>query len=573
MKSDQPERIRQQEEFLERRPVPVLKSAYGKAGQIIFAYPYRDKKIIRTFRDTPLHIEVEVAEAKEKILVEIYADFPDEQQKTRWRNLSMEEISPGRHKLDYSFNKCGLFEFKIKYSYDSGKSWFWDAGPVRKVFVDPPNMRSLRVYTLVPTVSGSISDWKKKLSEIKGYGFNALHLLPVTRMGTSESPYSAADLFEIDPSYLDPGNPADGMAQFESFVEEAKKKGIRLFIDIVVNHINPESTVARECSDWIVRDQSEKDGLKRAGCYHKNSWIKWEDLVLVNYTSTDPGMRYEIWNYMYHYVDFWANYADYTGGGLRFDNLHSSDPTFMMYLTGKLKLDYPDLILIGEYFSSSEDFYKNVPDWQLNLILGNPWEYRPAPELRRYLSTIHTQGGLKYFLPLTTHDTGSPSQEYGSVCSTIPRYMIYALMGTGQTGIVQGSETGIEKKIEFIGRKKPPFTPGNTDFSSFFKMVNRLLEEESVFHDVGNIQFIDNNHPSVLAVVRSDAAGKSAWLLLANLDIYNGATLVMNQKDFRLPFKWFRLVNIETGREIDVRDMVFDFSLDPCGIKIFRIKE
>ena len=104
-------------------------------------------------------------------------------------------------------------------------------------------------------------------------------------------------------------------------------------------------------------------------------------------------------------------------------------------------------------------------------------------------------------------------------------------------------------------------------------MVNRLLEEESVFHDVGNIQFIDNNHPSVLAVVRSDAAGKSAWLLLANLDIYNGATLVMNQKDFRLPFKWFRLVNIETGREIDVRDMVFDFSLDPCGIKIFRIKE
>ena len=556
---------------MERRPVPVLKSFLGKAGDIIFAYPYREEKIIRTFRDKPLYIEIEVAEKDKNLIVEIYADFPDEACKTRWKNIPMKEISPGRYNVEYSFSKCGLFEFKIKYSFDQGKTWFWDAGPVRKVLVDPPNMRSLRVYTMIPTVSGTIKDWKKKLKDIKEMGFNAVHLLPVTKMGSSESPYSAVDLFDIDPSYCDPDNPEDGMTQFEGFVEEAKKEGIKLFLDIVVNHINPESALPKECPEWIRKDNAEKDGLKRAGCYHHDSWIRWEDLVLINYEHHDPGVNYEIWNYMYHYVDFWANYAEYTGGGLRFDNLHSSNGVFIIYLTGKLKIDYPDIVLVGEYFTSKENFYKNVPDWQLNLILGNPWEYKNVPLLRKYLRSIHTQGGLKYFLPLTTHDTGSPAQEYGRICSTTARYMVYALMGTGQTGIVQGTETGIENKIHFIGRNLSP-EYGKTDLKEELKLINKIIEEEPVFQEIGNVQFVDNSHESVIAVIRSDISGKNAWLLLANLDIYNSAEIQLNQKDFRLPFRRFNLLNIVTKREIEISDMVIDFSIEPCGIKIYKIR-
>jgi hypothetical protein len=293
--------------------------------------------------------------------------------------------------------------------------------------------------------------------------------------------------------------------------------------------------------------------------------------VLINYANSDTVIKHETWDYIHQYVDFWANYASYTGGGLRFDNLHSSNPDFIVYLTGKLKHNYPDLILIGEYFSSKEEFYKNVPNWQLNLILGNSWEYKSAPDLRKYLLEIHTHGGLKYFLPITTHDTGSPVQEYGSTDSTMARYVIYALMGTGQTGIVQGCETAIEKKIEFIGKNKT-IIYGKGDYRIFFKRINDLLANETVFHEVGNIQFVDSGHPSVIAVLRSDIVGKSAWLVFSNLDIYNEAIVVINQRDFRLPFKRFKMINIMTGRELDISDMVFDFSIEACGTRVFRIK-
>ena len=558
---------------MKRKPIPVLRSIYWQEEEIIFAYPYKDKKIIRIYRDKPLYLEIEIPECGEDVIAELYADFPDEEKISRWKNIPMEKISIGRYSLTYKFNKCGLFEFKIRYSKDNGNTWRLDSSPARKVFVDPPNMRSLRVYTFIPTVSGSISDWKKKLVEIKELGFNAMHLLPVTKMGKSESPYSATDLFDIDPSYLTPGDTADSITQFESFVEEARKNGIRLFLDIVVNHINPESNVAQKCPEWIVKDNNEKDGFRRAGATHNNSWIRWEDLVLVDFKNNDPGIKEEIWEYFYSYVDFWASYAYYTGGGLRFDNLHSSTPEFITFLSGKLKDEYPDLILMGEYFSSKEEFYKNVPDWQLNLILGNSWEYRVAPTIRKYIMDIHTQGGLEYFLPLTTHDTGSPAQEYGSVYSTMPRYLIYALMGTGQTGIVQGTETGIEKKIHFIGKNGNSVISGKEDFKDFFIKVNELLESEAVFQEFGGIQFVDNGHNSILAAIRSDIAGNRAWLLIANLDIYNGATVTLNQKNFKLPFTRFKMVNVITGRELNVADMIFDFSLEACETRIFQIQK
>ncbi len=556
---------------MERRSVPVLRFEKGSPDDVMFLYPYRNEKIIRTYRDRNLHLEIEIAGSNPDTVAEIYADFPDMERKTRWKYYRMEN-SGDRFYLDIIFSRCGIYEFKIRYSHDRGKKWLWNSLSDRIILVDPPGMKNLRIYTLIPNSSGTITEWKKKLGHIKNLGFNAVHLLPVTRMGNSESPYSAMDLFDIDPSYTDPEKKTDVLDQFEEFVEEAKKLGIRLYLDIVINHINPESIPALECSGWIKKDSQEKDGFQRAGCYHQNSWIKWEDLVLIDYDHPDSRVNYEIWNYMYHYVDFWANYADYTGGGLRFDNLHSSNSLFMIFLSGKLKNDYPDLILLGEYFTSKENFLKNVPQWQLNLVLGNPWEYRLLPELRKYLKSIHKEGGLKYFLPLTTHDTGTPAVEYGSPCSTIPRYMSYALCGTGQTGIVQGSETGISEKIKFIGRNNTSADFGDKDYTREITVINRLLEKEPVFQDIGNIRFVDNNHPSVLASLRSDIRGDDAWLLIANFDIYNNAEIQLQQKDFNLPFRMFILEDILSGREISVSDMIFDFTLEPCGIMIFRIK-
>jgi glycosidase len=96
--------------------------------------------------------------------------------------------------------------------------------------VDPPQVDHLRMYTLIPpppppSVSGTIADWTEELHKIKAMGFNAVHFLPLTTLDTSLSPYSARDLFDVDPGYLAHGTGRDGRAQLEELIETAKISG------------------------------------------------------------------------------------------------------------------------------------------------------------------------------------------------------------------------------------------------------------------------------------------------------------------------------------------------------------
>src|SRR6202044_1573545 len=80
----------------------------------------------------------------------------------------------------------GLHSFRAEFSLDSGTTWLRDNVPDAWILIDPPQVDALRIYTLIPAVSGTIADWKSDLMRIAQMGFNAIHILPVTAMDASE---------------------------------------------------------------------------------------------------------------------------------------------------------------------------------------------------------------------------------------------------------------------------------------------------------------------------------------------------------------------------------------------------
>jgi hypothetical protein len=203
-------------------------------------------------------------------------------------------------------NHPGLHSFRAEFSLDGGSTWQRDNVPDAWILIDPPQVDALRIYTLIPTVSGDIADWKDDLKRISDMGFNAIHLLPITAMDTSQSPYSAKDLFDIDHSYLITGSKQDGLSQLADFIAAAKTLKIRLVFDLVLNHVGVNSRMATTAPDWITPDQNEPDGLKRASYWCSQGWRSWNDLVLINYEHPSEGIRSEIWAYMIDYAVFWA---------------------------------------------------------------------------------------------------------------------------------------------------------------------------------------------------------------------------------------------------------------------------
>jgi hypothetical protein len=544
----------------------------AREGQLKRSWPVSPGEFFRIFKDEPFSLEVSFLADHPSPRVVLYTNLAS--QADQWGEMEFSPIGPGRFSLTLAPPQCGIFLFKIKHSPDNGQTWYWDRIPFSKVIVDPAGAKDIRMYTLIPNVSGHMGDWVRSLDHIRDLGFNMVHLLPVTKMDASESPYAADDFFGIDPSFLDPDDSRDGLDQFEDFVQAAREKGIRLCLDLVLNHVGISSRMADSCPEWIVADKNEPDGLLRAGCWHMNRWIKWGDLCRIHYDHPEPLIREELWEYMKRYALFWAHYAAHTSGMIRMDNLHSSHGEFVAELTRTLRTAYPDLIIQAEFFSDSNTLLKTVSECELNLLLANPWEHPFAGMLREYLIYLHEiSSKIRFLAPLATHDTPSPAQLYGSPEAAMTRYFTLALFGTGQMGMVQGTEHGVQEKINFIGRKRAISFPAPNSNNGIIAQVNGLLQNHALFHEGGNIRFVDQGHGALLAALRQGRKNpEERFLLVSNLDIGHTYQISLPLDGIRPEGGKCLLHEMIRDERVTLEGDVLELEVEPCGMRAYRIE-
>ncbi|GAA0315827.1 alpha-amylase family glycosyl hydrolase [Bacillus carboniphilus] len=104
-----------------------------------------------------------------------------------------------------------------------------------------------------------IGDFKgiiSKLDYLKELGVKGVWLTPFYPSPKVDNGYDIADYKNIDPDY-------GTMEDFEEFIEEAHKRGIRVIADLVLNHTSSEHP-------WFKESRSSKDNPKR-------DWYIWKD--------------------------------------------------------------------------------------------------------------------------------------------------------------------------------------------------------------------------------------------------------------------------------------------------------
>jgi hypothetical protein len=176
--------------------------------------------------------------------------------------------------------------------------------------------------------------------------------------------------------------------------------------------------------------------------------------------------------------------------------------------------------ILAEYFTDESTLLRTGPEWGLNLNLATPWNFKFVPQLREYLNYMHrVSQHIRYFMPITSHDSGSPAQEFGTADSTVPRYVAAALLGTGATGIPQGVEFGEKERIDFIGTKPKMVYPVEARFAKFISRVNAILAEYPAFRCGENCRFVDNGHSAVIAAFRRSSGTEAlGFLVVCNFD-------------------------------------------------------
>ena len=112
----------------------------------------------------------------------------------------------------------------------------------------------LRIYNLFPTLAGSIADWTAHLPRIAAMGFNAVYVNPFHYPGFSGSLYAVKDYYRLNPRFRgdEPGKSDDALLR--DFTEAAPRHGLRVIMDLVVNHTSKDSELVASNPQWFARD-------------------------------------------------------------------------------------------------------------------------------------------------------------------------------------------------------------------------------------------------------------------------------------------------------------------------------
>src|SRR5690554_5011761 len=103
---------------------------------------------------------------------------------------------------------------------------------------------------------GDFTGITEKLDHIKELGVKGVWLTPFYPSPKVDNGYDISDYKNIDPDYGD-------FESFQTFMREAKKRKIKVIIDMVINHTSTEHK-------WFKESKQSKDSPKR-------DWYIWQD--------------------------------------------------------------------------------------------------------------------------------------------------------------------------------------------------------------------------------------------------------------------------------------------------------
>ena len=109
---------------------------------------------------------------------------------------------------------------------------------------------------------GDFKGMTQKLDYLQNLGVKGIWLTPFLKSPKVDNGYDVSDYYEVDPTY---GNKAD----FDTFLNTAHKRGIKVIIDMVFNHTSTDSK-------WFQESRKSKDNPYRDYYIWKDEPNNWE---------------------------------------------------------------------------------------------------------------------------------------------------------------------------------------------------------------------------------------------------------------------------------------------------------
>lgn len=209
---------------------------------------------------------------------------------------------------------------------------------------------------------GDIEGLRQNLDYIKDLGFTAFWLNPLLENDMEEYSYhgySTTDYYKVDPRF---GSNED----YLKLTEEARSKGLKLIMDMIVNHCGSEHWWMDDLpfEDWI-NHWPEYTGTNHRKTVLQDPYVSdldkktftdgWFVPTMPDLNQRNPFMA----TYLIQNSIWWVEYLGLAG--IRMDTYPYPDMDFMTDWTKAMMKEYPDLNIVGEEWF---EFPTIVSYWQ-----------------------------------------------------------------------------------------------------------------------------------------------------------------------------------------------------------------
>jgi starch synthase (maltosyl-transferring) len=378
-----------------------------------------------------------------------------------------------------------------------------------------------RIYNLFPLLVGTVSAWKAELPRIAAMNFDWVYLNPFHEAGFSGSLYAVKDVTKLDPRFRDEGAGSDD-DQIRSFAEEARRHGLKVMADLVINHTSKDAVLATEHPEVFIRNMwGELESPYAVDPDDPTKRTVWGDLAELDYAT--PASRDFLLGYWDGYI---ARMQALGIAGFRCDAAYKVPPDVWKPLLGNAKSRDGACLFAAETLGCTFDeavaTAKAGFDYLFNSFAW--WDFKKAWALEAQEKTRLLAPTIAF---PENHDMDRVAAGIRDDASQTEiedeLVMRYALAAFFSSGVLMpiGYETGARRKVHVV-ESTPDDRERETaiDISDRIAEINRLKAEIPAANIEGAEYKVSAADAPYIALLRLDAghfiAAKAAVLILAN---------------------------------------------------------
>jgi len=383
-------------------------------------------------------------------------------------------------------------------------------------------MKAMIIYNLFPKLAGNFTQWKSHIDRARKMGFTAIYINPIQYPGFSGSCYSLKDYFHIhEEVYADPQIKKSVDDQFKNVVEYIHQNGMKIYMDLVINHTAIDSPLTQEHPDWYLKDEDGKIANPVAKDGDRIVAV-WGDLAEIdNFNSPD---RKNLWAY---WLKVMKHYLSYGIDGFRCDAAYQVPVDLWQYLISAAKKVNLQIDFLAETLGCTiEDVIKlGKAGFEYTFNSSKYWNFNDTWCMDQYEKNTGVSKSISF---AESHDTLRLAEEVqGNMASLKQRYIFSAIFSSGVMMPI-GYEFGFTKKLDVVQTQVDDWEQTEIDICAIIGEANQLKAQYPLFQGEHPIIRLHSENDQILLLLKHNPQTQEKALIILNKDIFNYQPVYLN---------------------------------------------